>query len=489
MKIFKLSFPDIDRGESRQYHASGWLTIVGVCRYWRAVAFSAGIFWTDIVFHPMRCAEVMLERAGSAPLSIYYNFGWNYVLTASDEETVELALRQMHHVQDIELHGPGMVVCSLTQMMTQPAPILQSLKLVPNTDLGGLGRSMLSNELFSGQAPQLRSLDLSMMSISMASPVLTHLSYLSLLDIPVKLSFTEAELLTRLQSLPQLECLRIRYVFPGPPSSAGTQDNLLPKGLVTLPNLAKLSVCSSSLYSATVMRYLEVPSSTKMWLGVSDKDLSIIAPIAPQFIDPFGRPPIDRVDIIFEASNGSWQVKMRAFPDNDATDDPHAFTFVFSAYVPPRKQCTTIGMALQNLSLSSVRMLRITLPETNSSRFHFESEGWHMILQHFTALEDLELCGTLSFEIGIALVRRSGQYEPATAFPALHTLRIPELHFKPNDSLFVDGVVLLVDTWIHRAFLRFVRQCPQEINLVVEGWSISRDVYMAVVLGPGDADR
>lgn len=244
---------------SSSLNALGWVQVTQVCSHWRSVALGhAGLWSTSINLNcSYRQIEVLLARAGTAPLSIVGN-----ILSYEQWGHTAMIKRNLQRIKALDItcriYEFAEELCSI--IGKSYAPVLQSLSL----DLDGfhpLCDSILTSNLTTG-LPNLRYLTLYDMRFPWASS-LPSLRSLKLYRKPYSLfsnsyysNFTEdqatfLDILLGLSRMSALEHLTLSHIIPLPKEGEST--------VINLPQLRELCIRAPPISLFTMWRSLNTP--------------------------------------------------------------------------------------------------------------------------------------------------------------------------------------------------------------------------------------
>uniref|UniRef100_A0A0W0FTK9 F-box domain-containing protein n=1 Tax=Moniliophthora roreri TaxID=221103 RepID=A0A0W0FTK9_MONRR len=209
-----------------------WLSFTHVCHSWRSIALNYAGLWTCIDFQSNGLAQAMLERSKTAVLDakiprFHYHrqdMEWRHLLT-----TIQHQLSRIGH-----LHvGPDHTNLNreFVSGLVEPAPSLRSLEVTNFTELD------LPSNFLAGTAPLLTQLRLDLTYLPWDSPLLHALTFLELRGDGVTNIPTEKQFVGALQSMPLLEILILKQMFP----NSITDTNTIP-----LPHLRELQLTAES---------------------------------------------------------------------------------------------------------------------------------------------------------------------------------------------------------------------------------------------------
>ena len=177
--------------------------------------------------------------AHSPPLPLVINFMTEIrELSVEDEEAILLALQDRARVRRIGLMIPATSLLKPIMAMDGQFPILERLFIWPRS------QDNMTLMLPTGfKAPHLRMFSLSYVVLPMRSPLLTAVGLVSLClwYMPPLAHFRPSNLVARLASMPQLECLSIGFKSAVP--TREVEGQLLHTPIVTHTTLPNLRMC------------------------------------------------------------------------------------------------------------------------------------------------------------------------------------------------------------------------------------------------------
>ncbi|KAA1475012.1 hypothetical protein DENSPDRAFT_883238 [Dentipellis sp. KUC8613] len=195
------------------YYSLGWIRLTHVCHRWRTVALDNPGLWANLSFGiGPRWFEEMLARAKTRPLVFTRDKRFNSRYPA-------LILRAcLPRVQHFALSVHPDDLKTLMVLLTSPMPVLESFELLVADYKQWQQIMQLPADLFAGQAPRLRYLELCGGFAGQLPPLpeLTHLELKTLKSTTVGHIFGSFEhLYNSLKNVPNLETLIIeRRIAP-----------------------------------------------------------------------------------------------------------------------------------------------------------------------------------------------------------------------------------------------------------------------------------
>ncbi|KAF8653634.1 hypothetical protein AX16_003786 [Volvariella volvacea WC 439] len=232
-----------------------WVKVAQVCQHWRDVALGSSTLWTTIVAPPARVEwiEELCKRSRSAPLSLVHIITHRtvknrYLMRGQCEFSVpdvakigSLLRAEMHRIRGLHLSVAGDPERDLLGQLTDPAPLLEHLKIT-----GCYGAiPTIPPEVFSGQVPNLRRLQLEECAFNRDSPLLAEtLQDLRIISPAIEL---DVDQFTRiLTSLPRLCNLELESALPKALPYPLEWSNLrIRQGHIQIPSLRTLSISYS----------------------------------------------------------------------------------------------------------------------------------------------------------------------------------------------------------------------------------------------------
>ena len=147
-----------------------------VCTRWRSIAFNCHAIWALIIDyhrHSLRWIETLLDRSNSSPLDFGRRF-YSIYLEDDGQGVLELVFNHIDRLRIFNAHIPASsweFVCS--RFLNLPAPNLEMMH-VHFDDFAG----HLTHPLFDNHAPNLRIFGMSLCTVDLTSPVVTHVTEL-----------------------------------------------------------------------------------------------------------------------------------------------------------------------------------------------------------------------------------------------------------------------------------------------------------------------
>ncbi|KAG0696804.1 hypothetical protein DFH29DRAFT_836562 [Suillus ampliporus] len=224
--------------------------VMHVCRHWRQVALACPTLWAFIDHAPARRLTIMLERSKTAALVVLY--------TSSHLHCIVQALSQLPRIKVLQLSVSSRDVDRISDCLSsQPAPLLETFKLYV-LERPGIVRP-ISDAIFQGRAPQLRSVELIQCTFSWTSSIFSGLRTLNLRQTGATLS----QLLSVLRRMPGLEQLMLEALS----TSSGDAEVF---DQIPLTRLKSIALNSSTVQSTiSLFSHLALPVDVKITLDLT----------------------------------------------------------------------------------------------------------------------------------------------------------------------------------------------------------------------------
>ena len=227
----------------------GWYKLAHTCQKWRRLVFSS----SHRLNLQLRCTfgtrvVDLINQFPTFPLVLDYGPRLLKAWTPEDEEGLLFALHHLSRASEIMLSAPQSTLEEMTAVMVEPAPRLEHLTLHSQS-----AEFVLPKGLLAGDAPQLRYLILTGVSLATLRPLLpsaTSLVSLVFERIPSSAYFPPDTLVTHIRAMPHLQTLSVGFLSAFPRPGFGTEHFLTPAHIarVELPALTQLIYRGVSAY-------------------------------------------------------------------------------------------------------------------------------------------------------------------------------------------------------------------------------------------------
>ncbi|KAJ7718247.1 hypothetical protein B0H16DRAFT_1609506 [Mycena metata] len=361
------------------------LCTLAVCHHWRDVARSCARLWGYIDFSrdaPERVREA-LEQSKATPLVVQANLRSRHGL-----QNVLLALKDISRIECLDLGFQVSHFSALRPRLVDPAPALAVLRL--NCDNSAV---TLGPDIFGGEAPSLRELELRGCVISNDSHLLRNLTYLSVDEVPGAGTYTVLEWLVTLESLPLLQVLSLSKCFSPPP-----EPHLHELPLVQLSELFSLAMEGCIEDCADILNHLIFPPTPcleiKCYRGESESDVASISTLLETLGKALNRLPSAQG---LRAMGISWRldgVKFRATADEGGDVSPSSEDSDFYLAFAPEPLTFGLTLAvLDALPTADVLVLDLSTPLCHCpppAHWAFSADDdWAGLLRRFPAVHSL----------------------------------------------------------------------------------------------------
>ncbi|TFK39789.1 hypothetical protein BDQ12DRAFT_628705 [Crucibulum laeve] len=454
------------------YSPYNWIIVTQICRHWRAVGLSCPELWSNIVMSRPRWVGEMVRRSKMAAISV--NADVKY-LPPKMVEALHLVLGQIPRTRELSLTSvQKSVIDRFLGELSNPAPILECLVLAALRNDYGMDENLVIPEnLLQGDAPRLRSLDLSFCDIKWNSPLLKGLTSLRINHTSVDARPSMSELLDVMEQLPDLQKLDLSQCLPLTGDNAPTGA---PDRIISLSYLSLLSVSATVPESENFLRRIALPPNTTVKLvckataATNNKFSGILSIFAsakrlPSNGNAHPRLPIRSLQISCRHSSA---VLVKAWPDvisDISSVRPAPIDLTLHAF-DSTKTYSILADIYQTLPLEQLRILCV-----NDANFDFDAESWVKTFGRLRHLDTIQISGYSTHELISALTfdfpvkslstevsdkpyathrKRKSADVPETSFPALQKLLIHNTDFDGDHTEAYFEVEGLVDCLIER---------------------------------------
>ncbi|KAI0067580.1 hypothetical protein BV25DRAFT_1911482 [Artomyces pyxidatus] len=237
----------------------GWIKATHVCRRWRHIALNFTDLWRRVILvFGAEWAEEMVARAKSAPLCFTLDHRWRTVR----ESTGPVISDHLQRTQSVSvLHGgsssAGYWLRYLAKcLFHKPAPFLESVEFGDPDER--VHWDMESN-FFNDSAPRLRSVVLrGCTSFAWHSPILRHLTSLTIEDCTQRLSFDD--FVTLLQQMKAIKVLVLKHCLPNVEDTSSSS----PSAVVDLTQLTDFTLNGVLSIVVRLLTHLRIAGTTRL---------------------------------------------------------------------------------------------------------------------------------------------------------------------------------------------------------------------------------
>ena len=465
----------------------GWIAVTHVCQRWRQVALGDSSLWARITGYMPNATWIseMLVRARSAPLIV------DFSVTPGPEILFKFT-PHIFRIRELRLCGlslpRGFRPAGLQELCGLEAPVLEYFELGTSVPYPVTFRQLGGTTLFRGQAPKLRTLSLSKVSIPWSLIPRGQLTQLKItlfrgVSDPDTSSPSDSNmLLDLLINSPDLEVLVLEFCLPAMLSQA-------PDGReIHLPRLSRLCLGGSTSRVANLFKMLKLPSSTTLRLRCISEDPStdnantILPLVSAHFHDPVAV-EFRSLRIAINSFNGLIDVAAATAHTQSTFSDLHApgddtecdaeLTISFDGL--PSFGHSTQESILEDvfnmLPISNVEFLSISIPAFNPSvhwsvlsqrckkvtTIQASGRGTGGFLRFLTPLKPTETISGSKWKKGRCAngatqareaINTTGAHARSTPFPKLTSLLLENLDFGLNFAQY--GVLYDVFSYVLR---------------------------------------
>jgi hypothetical protein len=287
-----------------------WYRLAHVCQRWRTVILGSAVYLgVSLVCTKGTPVADMLANSPFLPLVIDYSLKYDDI-TAEDEESAILALKQRDRVHRVRLDMPVTSLRKLIAVMDEEYPILEHLIIIPR--IKDTNAILMFRETL--QAPHLCHLTLSGFILPIGSRLLTtalNLVTLHLIMTHPSTYFYPNTLLRWVSFMPKLETLVIIFSLPVFNRDVEMQLTHTPiMAPVALPNLHRFTFRGFITYSEALVHQIITPHLEKLQIDFFFNQLTFSVPRLLEFMNTIENSRFDSA--VFKFSNG--RVDMEAHP-------------------------------------------------------------------------------------------------------------------------------------------------------------------------------
>ncbi|EIW58221.1 uncharacterized protein TRAVEDRAFT_47389 [Trametes versicolor FP-101664 SS1] len=248
-------------------HAYKWITLTHVCRAWREIALDTPRLWSHIVLTQPAVAKQVLARSKKAPLWLSAS------LNHSDDqraETMDVLMKESGRLKELHLTGPAHTVQALSAKWRMSADLLETINISSDfrqfDPASLLPAPPLSSDIFSGQTPKLRHLQIHRIAVDWSNPLFCN----TLKTLIIHTVYDNApslgefsQLLDALEAMPQLERLQLNESIPRLPDDT-TQLSHHVQRTISLQHLRHIELFSDAIDSANLLRHISAPAELRL---------------------------------------------------------------------------------------------------------------------------------------------------------------------------------------------------------------------------------
>ncbi|KAG1771429.1 hypothetical protein EDD22DRAFT_569878 [Suillus occidentalis] len=276
MTVFRGLEEDQRFDESASSDVPACVVVSRVCRYWRSVAYAYPALWTHIRSTNPRLVAIMLEKSRNLPLVVMYK------TPAPPRRCLKPILSHLPRIKSLKFRALEIYANHIIEWLSsQPAPLLETFEFSTPIQLvtqnsADVDITPISNDIFQGQAPRLRSVQLTWVPIDWTADVFSGIRSLSIMEPGSESYPTLSQFLSALTRMPALEHLSLeRILFD--------DEGTMPYSTVSLPQLKRMALGNPTVPEAiTVFRQLVLPADVKISLCLDGhQDISDLFEVMP----------------------------------------------------------------------------------------------------------------------------------------------------------------------------------------------------------------
>ncbi|KAF8555397.1 hypothetical protein OG21DRAFT_913855 [Imleria badia] len=245
--------------------APSWVNVSYVCRHWRSVALHCATLWTYLFLTSPRWTNELLARSKQAPLKLHVNMSYVGVSFKVGLYSLDQVMKHVERVQECHISLPLVPVMQenwLVSKLSSPAPRLQHLTIsVPDVPW----EWQLPSELFDGDTPALRTLELIGCRVAWYSLQLSGLTTLSLCRVPARFHQNTGDLLATLRCMQDLTHLCLDHALA---SAAGFLSSAAFHTFqkINLPHLSRFWIAAPLSTVNALLSCINIPLKTEVRL-------------------------------------------------------------------------------------------------------------------------------------------------------------------------------------------------------------------------------
>ncbi|KAG2337675.1 hypothetical protein BDR05DRAFT_763961 [Suillus weaverae] len=413
-------------GTSDPRGAPACLAATHVCRYWRQVALEYPILWAFIDGVSAQWLAIMLERSKKVALVVIYN----------DPKPLrqcgfEQFLSHLPRITFLQLcPSPPEADRILNCLSSLPAPLLHTFKFVVFGD--PTFARPISDTIFQGQAPQLRSVQLVQCCFSWTSCIFTGLHSLHIGSSAKRSSLSQ--ILSALRRMPELELITLE------PRSSEHVDALSVQ--VSLPRLRRIELFNSTILTATsLFSHLVLPVDVRVVLSLTKIEST------QSFADLFSAihknhdesVPIIRslrVSLLYGFFTLRFSTSIPEHPWTHDSDIRLSITFLYSSWITKPDILFDICRTVPHRKIQHLA--------ASFSGFDAPEEFWRTGSAELPELEIIHLDDTpIQGLLNALLVGDEHSSYTASAYPSLRALELENIYLGCGERLFLEAVLML----------------------------------------------
>ncbi|KAG1780989.1 hypothetical protein EV702DRAFT_1022863 [Suillus placidus] len=404
--------------------------ITHVCRHWRQVALECPTLWAFLNCVSINWLDIMFKRSRKAALVVIYRS------PGPLRKCFQQILSQLPRIKFLQLcSSPWEVDRILDCLSSQPALSLQTFKfsVVRKSYTRVIGP--ISDAIFKGRAPLLRSVELTECTFSWTSCIFSGLRTLDVRRIGSASYPTLSQLLSALRRMPGLEQLTLGL------SSRISEDTEL-FDQVPLTRLKSIALDTCTLQNAvSLFSCLAFPVDVKIALNLAPIGSCLSDLFSAMHKDPDGPGPIIRsmrVSLSYHTFGIQFGTSMMFKSEYfwDPHDDDILLSIQFKCSSSTRKPPVVFDMC-QMVPHRQIQSLFVT------SSLCLRDNFWRVGSADLPELESIQLSGTCNIRSLIAVLQSGGTQSSDMAYPSLHALELENIDFGCGEAEELQDIIIM----------------------------------------------
>lgn len=404
--------------------------ITHICRHWRQVALECPTLWAYLNCVSPNWLDIMFERSKKAALVVIYRS------PGLLRKCFKQILSQLPRIKFLQLCSSSWEVDRILDCLSsQPAPSLQTLKFSVARKSHTRVIRPISDSIFQGRAPLLRSVELMECTFSWTSCIFSGLRTLDVRRIGSPSYPTLSQLLSALRRMPELEQLTLGL------SSRISGDTEL-SDQVPLTRLKSIALDACTLRNAvSLFSCLAFPVDVKIALNLAPIGSCLSDLFSAMHKDTDGPGPIIRsmrASLSYHTFGVQFSTSV-AFKSEyfwNPPDDDILLSVQFKCSASTRKPPVIFDIC-QMVPHRRIRSLFVT------SSLYLQGNFWRAGSADLPALESIQLCGTCNIRSLIAVLQSGGAQSSDMAYPSLHALELESIDFGCGEAEELQDIVIM----------------------------------------------
>lgn len=392
------------------------MIITHVCRHWRQVALECPTLWAYLNCVSANWLDIMFERSKKAALVVIYRS------PGSLRKCFQQIFSQLPRIKSLQLCSyPWEVNRILDCLSSQPAPSLQTFKFSIARKSHTRVIKPISDAIFQGQAPLLRSVELTECTFSWTSCIFSGLRTLDVRRIGSASYPTLSQLLSALRRMSELEQLALGL-------SSRISEDIELSDQVPLTRLKSITLDACTLRNAvSLFSCLAFPVNVKIALNLAPIGSCLSDLFSAMYKDPDGPGPIIRsmrASLSYHTFGVQFgtSVTFKSGYLWDPRDDDILLSIHFKCSSSTRKPPIIFDMC-QMVPHRQIQSLFVT------TSLGLQDNFWRIGSGDLPELESIQLSGPCNIRSLIAVLQSGGIRGSDMVYPSLHALELENIDF------------------------------------------------------------